>query len=315
MEYCFGCDRDFPNKSALRQHLRDSQAHAPGFDCDNCARSFGSEDAFQRYLRDSPAHALSFDCDDCGRNFGSEDALQQHRSNSKAHNRERVDRRHITYRSPKPYKESTEIDKGTKYNGISPSLITPVYELAVRLRRKRPSVENIMSATGTSLETTIVTALINAAERLDSLSESREDAQRRAERQQQRSQQAQQAEDAFIEHFSRQGFDFVGEGQQRQRAVLLEQRAIQTPDMRFTSPVKICGLPCNWLEFNDYFGFPDHPFVSSSEKKQLKKYVLAFGPGAVVYSLGFQSNYPNIKDVSVFRAWEVLQSILSSSGI
>jgi hypothetical protein len=84
--------------------------------------------------------------------------------------------------------------------------------------------------------------------------------------------------------------------------------------MRFTSPVMICGLPCNWLEFKDYFGFPDNPFVSSSEKKQLKKYSLAFGPGAVVYSLGFQCNYPSIEDVRVFRAREVLQSILTYSG-
>ena len=172
-----------------------------------------------------------------------------------------------------------------------------------------------MLATGTSLEIAIVTALVKAAERLNSLSESREDAQRRAERQRQRSQLAQLAEDAFIENFSRQGFAFATEVQQRQQSKLLGQHTIQTPDMRFAYPVMICDLPCNWLEFKDYFGFADNPFVSSSEKKQLKKYILAFGPGAVVYSLGFQSNYPNIEDVRVFRAREVLQSIAGFSGI
>ena len=69
------------------------------------------------------------------------------------------------------------------------------------------------------------------------------------------------------------------------------------------------------LSFKDYFGFPDNTFVSASEKKQLKKYVLAFGPGAVMYLLGFQSNYPVVEDVRVFRAQEVLESIKSSSGI
>jgi hypothetical protein len=66
--------------------------------------------------------------------------------------------------------------------------------------------------------------------------------------------------------------------------------------MRFTSPVMICGLLCNWLEFKTYFGFPHNLFVSSSGKSQLKKYV---GPGTVVYSQGFQCN-PNIEDVSLF---------------
>jgi hypothetical protein len=221
-----------------------------------------------------------------------------------------VDSVYTTSGSSKADKKSLETDKRTRYNGISPSLIKPVYKLAVQLRRKSPSVEDIVLATGTSLEGPIITALLNAAERLNSLSESREDAQRRTERQQQRSQQAQRAEEAFVECFSRQGFRFSTEVQQRQQAELLGQRAIQTPDMRFTSPVMVCGLECGWLEFKDYFGFPDNPFVSPSEKKQLKKYVRTFGPGAVVYSLGFQSDYPMIEGVRAFRAQEVLQSIL-----
>lgn len=315
MDHCFDCDRVFPHVLALRQHLRYSSAHSLGFDCGDCGRSFGSEDALRQHLHDSPAHAPNFDCDDCNRGFGSEDALQQHRSNSKAHSQQRVKSLFLSYHSPKPDKKRTEKDVRTQYNGISPSLIKPVYKLAVQLRRECPTVEDIVLVTGTRLESPIITALVNAAERLNSLSESREDAQRRAERQQQRSQLAQVAEDAFIEHFSRQGFNFATEVQQRQQAKHLGQRATHTPDMKFTSPVMICGLPCNWLEFKDYFGFPDNPFVSSSEKRQLKKYVLALGPGAVVYSLGFQSNYPNIKDVTGFRAQEVLQSIVGSSGI
>ncbi|KIW36653.1 uncharacterized protein PV06_11165 [Exophiala oligosperma] len=311
MHHCFDCDRAFSDVLALRQHLRDSSAHALGFRRDDCNRGFGSDDAFRQHLRDSPAHSSSFDCDDCHRSFGSEDALEQHRPNSKGHSRQQVKSLRV---SPKADKTSTT-DKRTRYDGISPSLIKPVYKLAVRLRRGLPTVEDIVLATGTRLERPIVVALIAAAERLNSLSESREDAQRRAERQKERSRLAQLAEDAFIGIFSRQGLDFTTESQQRQQAKLLEQRAFLTPDMKFTSPVMICGLLCNWLEFKDYFGFPDNPFVSSSERKQLKKYVVAFGSGAVVYLLGFQNNYPNIKDVGVFRAREVLQNLLGSSGI
>ncbi|KAK5203329.1 hypothetical protein LTR41_010972 [Exophiala xenobiotica] len=314
MDYCFDCGRDFPHELALRQHLRDSPAHAPSFDCHECDRSFRSEDALQQHLRDSPLHAPRFDCDDCNRGFRSEDALQQHQSNSKVRSRQRLNNLCMTHRSLKPAKESTKTDKEKEYNGISPYLITPVFKIALRLRRKHPSVQDIVLASGTNLETPIVSALLSAAERLNSLSESREDAQWRAEQQRQRSQQAQRAEDAFIDHFCRQGFDFATEVQQRQQAELLGQRASQTPDMRFTSPVMIRGGLCNWLEFKDYFGFPDNPFVSSIEKKQLKKYVLAFGPGAVVYSLGFQSNHPNIEDVRAFKAQEVVQSILSSGN-
>jgi len=54
--YCVPCDRSFNNEEALQQHLRDSPAHAPSFDCDECEQSFNSEEALQQHLRDSPVH-------------------------------------------------------------------------------------------------------------------------------------------------------------------------------------------------------------------------------------------------------------------
>ena len=189
MDYCcIDCGRDFPNEFALFQHLRDSPAHAPGFGCEVCDRSFGGQDVLQQHLRDSTAHALGFDCEVCDRSFVSEVALQQHWSYSKVHSQQRVNSYCITNSNLKPNEESIEIDERTKYIGISPSLIKPVYKLTIQLRRKRPSVEDIVLQTGTKLETPIVAALLNAAERLNSLNESREDAQTRAEKQRQRSQ-------------------------------------------------------------------------------------------------------------------------------
>ena len=159
----------------------------------------------------------------------------------------------------------------------------------------------------TTLEISIVSSIWNAAERLNSLDESPEQASDRAEQQQRRSEMAQHAENAFVKSFTSRGFIFANENEQRQQAKRLGLSIPLTPDMKFVRPVTICGIPCNWLEFKDYFGFPNNPFVAQSEKRQYKKYVSAFGAGAVVYSLGFQSNYPNIEQVGVFRAKEVLQ--------
>ena len=82
---CKTCDRVFGTKIALRQHLRNSTAHAVTFDCDECDRAFGTERALQQHLRDSPAHAVTYDCNECNRAFGTEQALQQHLRDSLKH--------------------------------------------------------------------------------------------------------------------------------------------------------------------------------------------------------------------------------------
>jgi Zinc-finger double-stranded RNA-binding/Zinc-finger of C2H2 type len=79
------CDQSFDSEKALQQHLRDSPAHAPSFECETCDRSFGSEEALEQHLRDSPVHAPSFDCETCDRSFGSEEALEQHLRDSLGH--------------------------------------------------------------------------------------------------------------------------------------------------------------------------------------------------------------------------------------
>ncbi|ETI26854.1 hypothetical protein G647_10300 [Cladophialophora carrionii CBS 160.54] len=142
---------------------------------------------------------------------------------------------------------------------------------------------------------------MSAAERVKSLQESVEEAQRRLELRRMRSQQALLAEDTFVERFASKGYLFTRESEQRMRAQLLGHPTPQTPDMGFTSPVVICGQQCNWVEFKDYFGFPDNPFVARKEKKQLRKYLLAVGQGAVVHTIGFQCGYPNIEGVAVLR--------------
>jgi hypothetical protein len=177
------------------------------------------------------------------------------------------------------------------------------------MRRDRPSVQDIVRISRTSLETSVVAALLSAAERLNSLQEGVEEAQLRAEKQRVRSQQAKVAESSFIKQFLTKGYLFITESEQHEQARVSGEHPLLTPDMLFISPVVICGKTCGWLEFKDYFGFPSNPFVSQKEKKQFNKYVKAFGSGAVVYEIGFQCGYPDIEGVETFRATEVLASI------
>ncbi|PMD67452.1 uncharacterized protein K444DRAFT_639408 [Hyaloscypha bicolor E] len=53
---CVLCDQSFDSEEALQQHLRDSPAHTPSFDCEDCDRSFGNEEALEQHLRDSRIH-------------------------------------------------------------------------------------------------------------------------------------------------------------------------------------------------------------------------------------------------------------------
>lgn len=283
---CIDCNRSFQSAAALQQPLRDSSAHAT-FHCVECNRIFSSDNALRQHLRDSSMHAPSFACADCDQSSSSEDALRWHLGNSSVH---------------------------VPYEGISPTQVKSVYKCALRLRRTKTTVQEIVRTSGTTLETSIVSAIWNAAERLNSLEEGPEQAQDRAEQHRRRSEMAQHAENAFLDKLCEQGFIFISEKQQRQQAVLLGLPVPPTPDAKFVPPVMVCGMLCNWLEFKDYFGFPDNPFVAQSGKRQFKKYVSALGAGAVVYSLGFQSKYSSIEGVRVLRAREVLWSIMHHSN-
>jgi hypothetical protein len=53
---CVLCDRSFGSNESLKQHLRDSPAHASSFDCEICDRSFSNEEALNQHLQDSPIH-------------------------------------------------------------------------------------------------------------------------------------------------------------------------------------------------------------------------------------------------------------------
>jgi hypothetical protein len=244
--------------------------------CVPCDRLFSSLPALQQHLRDSPAHASSFDCEKCGESFGSEQELGQH---SPAH---------VPVTS-------------VSYIGIPRSSVSPVYATARRLRFREPTVEDIRRYTKTELDNQIVSALIAAALRLLPADNTPQGIALRTEKLRLKAAEAKLAEDNFCAALRRCGFLFLREGQQQGEA--------STPDVRFQQHTSICGHLCLWLEYKNYFGFRDNPFVASKSKKQYRKYATNIGPGAVVYKLGFEIDHVNIDGVMTFREEEVLQDL------
>ena len=65
-------------------------------------------------------------------------------------------------------------------------------------------------------------------------------------------------------------------------------RAIATPDFLIHSELIINGVNINWIDAKNYYG-ADANFVINNIKKQGKKYIKLFGPGAIVFNLGYSS--------------------------
>jgi len=187
----------------------------------------------------------------------------------------------------------------SNYTGIPQPIVAPVWELALRLRFQKPNVERIIKTTKTTLDPAIVSALIDAtARRLppDNTSTGVEKRNRRRER-------AKCAEDAFVASFSRLGYSFLNQVQQKKELMNV------TPDILFMEPVLICGHLCRWLEFKDFFGFRANPFVAAQNKKQIRNYVTRIGEGAVVYKLGYETGYMKIPGAAIFREKEVIEGL------
>lgn len=64
----------FRSQRSLDQHLEDSTAHAPVYECEQCGQSFGSQQSVNQHMT-SLMHAPLYKCDDCDRWFGSPDTF------------------------------------------------------------------------------------------------------------------------------------------------------------------------------------------------------------------------------------------------
>jgi hypothetical protein len=112
------CNRCFDSEEALQQHLWDSPAHAPSFDCDDCDRAFDSEEALQQHLQDSPAYALSFNCETCDRSFGNKEALEQHLRDSRIYQQDTETPLDVFFRSFPTFDYDPSLPPATSYANL-----------------------------------------------------------------------------------------------------------------------------------------------------------------------------------------------------
>ncbi len=104
-------------------------------------------------------------------------------------------------------------------------------------------------------------------------------------------------ENAVADWLSRRGVRFL-------RGDELEGKL--RPDFLFPEPVRIHGSVLNWLECKYYFGSPED--MRRDWKGQLEKYRRAFGPGGIVYWLGFVQDAVPGEEHAVFSGEVFRQS-------
>jgi hypothetical protein len=188
-----------------------------------------------------------------------------------------------------------------RYHGIPASQIKPVFKAACASRHAGPDVADIIEATRTTLPPAIVSAILDGALRLLPVDTSAEGKKVRREEQQARARRAQHAEDEFVAAVRRFQPAMLDEAQRRRRAA-----SVATPDVLFPGPTEFAGEMCRWVEYKDMFGFKANPFVQAKIREQCRRYASLFGPGMIVYRLGFETGLlGGIEGVHVAREREV----------
>lgn len=64
--------------------------------------------------------------------------------------------------------------------------------------------------------------------------------------------------------------------------------AINTPDFLILDDLFINGKKINWIDAKNFYGL-NTPYIRKRIKHQTKKYLDAWGPGAIIFNLGFSS--------------------------
>ncbi|KAE8404960.1 hypothetical protein BDV37DRAFT_246188 [Aspergillus pseudonomiae] len=284
MAYCQHCQQHFLDIKSLEQHLRSSK-HC----CDRCQKFFKSPRSKKQHMENSKCqsvHLVGRSCHPNVRSKGPQRA-RQGRSDSSL-----------------PMMIGVAVtDIYPAYLGVPRDAVMPIFRMACRLRFIKPDVDTLLRHINTQLDHMIVAALIEAALRLlppDNTPEGKE-------RMQKKMRDAQLAENSFTDQIRAMDYRFLTESEQKERNLQ------PTPDIRFLKPVSIHGKLCHWLEYKNYFGFKANPFVAAKTRKQLRRYLSALGPGAVVYRLGFEIDHISIEGVQSFREAETLYSLKQQS--
>jgi len=97
--------------------------------------------------------------------------------------------------------------------------------------------------------------------------------------------EAADAEAAFVARVRELGIPLKDQADLTEEQELTYGRAVITPDILFTAPVRINGADVHWIDFKNYVG-ADIAFLRASNRKQAARYTDKFGPGAFAYSGG-----------------------------
>lgn len=285
MAFCGFCQRLFQDDDSLYRHLKNSSRHVW---CDRCSKVFNSETAKQQHTHNSSRHNVCprYPCD---ADFETEGQLELHNCMDNSGTGSDIS-------SDTLFREEIPVE----YLGLDRSVIAPVFAFAVRHRRQKPTVDVIIRRTKTALDNAIVSALLAAALRMLPADKTPQGVAKRIVRQA----EAKSAEDAFVAGFDRLAYDYVTEDEQKGLSTM-------TPDIRFSKLTLVCGHPCLWLEYKDFFGFRANPYVARSNKKQFRRYANEIGPGAVIYKLGFETGHFDIEGVRLFHEKEVGRYLIS----
>ncbi|KAI7722662.1 hypothetical protein KC353_g310 [Hortaea werneckii] len=203
-----------------------------------------------------------------------------------------------------------------QYSGIPSATVKPVFKTAYKLRFARPTVQDVIRSTGTTLDPEIVGAILEGALRLLPIDESPEGEVARKTKMATKAAEALAAETAFAvktRAYQPRSFNETEQRQNIRRAIEAGSADVVrlTPDILFSKVTRLCGFDCMWIEYKNMFGFKSNPFVHKKNKAQLRRYVAALGNGIVVYRLGYESEHLVIDGLKVMREEDLLQWVTS----
>ena len=204
-----------------------------------------------------------------------------------------------------------------QYRGIPSEQIKVVFKTACVRCFSHPTKADIIAATKTSLDADVVSAILEGALRLLPPDDTPDGHAKRKTEMALKATHALRAERAFTNSVSILQPLLLDESQQQERIkAAIEPGATNfercTPDILFLSPTWLCDQLCHWIEYTNTFGFKSSPFLYQKHKKQLRRYVAAFGSGMVVFKLGYECGLFAIEVMSYHREEEVLQWINSA---